>query len=44
MAFAGETVSVETLVGRGYSKAAIERFGAHAVASARRRSVRQIAS
>lgn len=43
MAFAGETVNVETLGQRGYSAAVVKRLAAKATAVARRRSIRQIA-
>ncbi|VVT15369.1 hypothetical protein [Hoeflea sp. EC-HK425] len=43
MAFAGQTVSAETLGERGWSPASIKRLAPHAVALARRQSVRRVA-
>lgn len=42
MAFAGQTVSAETLAGRGWSPATIKRLAPDAVARARRQSVRRL--
>lgn len=42
MAFAGQTVSTETLQERGWSPASIERLAPDAVALARRQSVRRM--
>lgn len=42
MAFAGETVSTETLTQRGWTPATIERFAPDAVGLARRQSIRRI--
>ncbi|MCO6410069.1 hypothetical protein [Hoeflea alexandrii] len=42
MAFAGQTVSTETLTERGWSEAAIRRLAPDAVAKARRTSIRRL--
>lgn len=42
MAFAGETVSSETLQSRGWTLKTVQRFSPEAVALARRHSVRQL--
>lgn len=42
MAFAGQTVSPETLAERGWSPASIKRLAPDAVALARRQSVRRV--
>lgn len=42
MAFAGETVSTETLTQRGWTPATIERFAPDAVGLARRQSIRRL--
>lgn len=43
MAFAGQTVSAETLTERGWSPASIKRLAPDAIALARRQSVRRVA-
>ena len=42
MAFAGETVSPDTLKQRGYSEGVIARLGVQAAQLARRRSIRRV--
>jgi hypothetical protein len=42
MAFAGQTVSPETLAERGWSAASIKRLAPDAIARARRQSVRRL--
>lgn len=42
MAFAGQTVSPETLSGRGWSPSSIKRLASAAAAKARRESVRRV--
>lgn len=42
MAFADQTVSPETLAERGWSAATIKRLAPHAVAKARRTSIRRL--
>lgn len=44
LAFSGDNVSPETLAHHGFSGDVVDRFGARAVALARRLSVRQVAS
>lgn len=43
MAFAGQNVSVETLIERGWTKNTVQRLSPVAVAIARRQSTRQVA-
>jgi hypothetical protein len=43
MAFAGENVSTETLVQRGWTLPTVKRLSAEAIARARRQSVRRVA-
>jgi hypothetical protein len=42
MAFAGETVSLETLIQRGYPLAVVRRLSTRAIGIARRASVRHV--
>ncbi|EDQ33921.1 hypothetical protein HPDFL43_05690 [Hoeflea phototrophica DFL-43] len=42
MAFAGETVSPETLIQRGWTAETVERLSPAAIAQARRQSVRRV--
>ncbi|MFC7067520.1 hypothetical protein [Brucella rhizosphaerae] len=44
MAFAGESVSPDTLAYHGFTRDVVEKFGESAVALARRLSVRQVAN
>lgn len=43
LAFAGQNVSEETLIERGWSKDTVKRLSPNAIAIARRQSIRQIA-
>ncbi|MCC0035448.1 MAG: hypothetical protein H6887_09330 [Hoeflea sp.] len=43
MAFAGQNVSTETLVQRGWTLPTVKRLSAEAIARARRQSVRRVA-
>lgn len=44
LAFAGDNVSLETLAHHGFTREVVDKFGARAVALARRLSVHQVAS
>ena len=43
MAYAGQNVSIETLIERGWTRNSIRRLSSVAVAIARRQSIRQVA-
>lgn len=43
MAFAGQNVSLETLIERGWTRNTVQRLAVAAIAIARRQSIRQVA-